>query len=270
MHNKRIISAIIGLALLIGMFLAGEIYVSITITIVSMTALYEFFKATEYINKNIYLIIASNIITLIIGLSITYIEKQYFMPLIILYIIVLFIINLIYNKNIKITDIALVFFITIYISYFLSHITLTRALEKGEFLVWFIFLGAWLTDTFAYFVGIGIGKRKLCPNISPKKTIEGSIGGIVGCSLGFFLYAYLIEKICNYNINYINLFLLALLASIISQIGDLLASLIKRQYKIKDFGYIMPGHGGLLDRFDSIILLAPIVYYFFLYFNIIG
>ncbi len=123
----------------------------------------------------------------------------------------------------------------------------------------FPFLIAWITDGFAYFTGVFFGKHKLCLNISPKKTIEGAVGGVVLGS-GFCLgLAFVMANVTSLVPNYGYLAVCCLLASVLSQIGDLLASVIKREYKIKDFGKVLPGHGGILDRFDSIIFVSPIL-----------
>jgi phosphatidate cytidylyltransferase len=104
-----------------------------------------------------------------------------------------------------------------------------------------------------------LGKRKLCPDVSPKKTVEGSIGGIFGSIIGVLLWSYFISSTAT---AWYQIILLGIVAGVISQIGDLSASLIKRYIGVKDYGKIMPGHGGILDRFDSILFTAPIVYYY--------
>jgi len=105
------------------------------------------------------------------------------------------------------------------------------------------------------------GKHKLIPKVSPKKTVEGAFGGILGCIVGFVLYGLIMQAISEVKVNYIAIILLAIVISIVSQFGDLVASYIKREREIKDFGFIFPGHGGVLDRFDSIIAVAPTIYF---------
>lgn len=131
---------------------------------------------------------------------------------------------------------------------------------NGKYVYLLAFLGAWVCDTFAYFVGRFLGKHKLIPEISPKKTIEGSIGGIVFTIGGFALYGLIVNSAFDQSLSYIKLCALGLVLSVISQIGDLVASSIKRQYDIKDYGKLFPGHGGVLDRFDSVMLTAPALY----------
>ena len=133
----------------------------------------------------------------------------------------------------------------------------------GKYLYLIAFLGAWITDTFAYFCGMLLGrggKHKLIPDVSPKKTVEGSIGGIVFCVLSMILFALIVEKINpNAEANLLVFAIMGLLVSVVSQIGDLAMSLVKRMYGIKDFGKLFPGHGGILDRFDSVIAVSSVL-----------
>ena len=138
----------------------------------------------------------------------------------------------------------------------------------GAYLLPLVFIGAWVTDTFAYFCGLLFGrggKHKLIPDVSPKKTVEGSIGGIVFCAIAVILYGFLIAKFVPGVVSSAKLWialLLGLLLSVVSQIGDLSMSLLKRHYGIKDFGKIFPGHGGMLDRFDSVLAVSAVLFVF--------
>ena len=162
-------------------------------------------------------------------------------------------------KN-NIQDIAITIFGIIYIPFFLMFLTLTRQMEMGEYLVWYILAGAWVTDSFAYLIGSQIGKHKFS-KISPNKSIEGAIAGIMFTATFYGVYTYfLMSKGLEFNV--VEMVVVGIIISIISQIGDLAASAIKRYCGIKDFGAIMPGHGGVLDRFDSIIMISPFVYIF--------
>ena len=152
---------------------------------------------------------------------------------------------------------------TIYIMIGIMSIALLRRQgDSGVYLYGLIFLGAWMTDTGAYFVGVLFGKHKLIPEVSPKKTIEGAFGGVLGCIGGFALYGFIIQSVCpDVKVNYVAIIILASVISVVSQFGYLVASYIKRERGIKDFGFIFPGHGGVLDRFDSIIAVAPTIYF---------
>ena len=150
----------------------------------------------------------------------------------------------------------------IYVAVMLSYMYQVRMLEDGFWLVWLIFIGSWISDTAAYCVGMLIGKHKLSPVVSPKKSIEGSVGGIVGSALVGAIYAFAIQDKLHMGINPVLAFtVIGAASSVISQVGDLAASAIKRKHDIKDYGTLIPGHGGILDRFDSVIFTAPIVYY---------
>ena len=131
-----------------------------------------------------------------------------------------------------------------------------HAAENGTLWILFPFIAAWMTDTGAYFTGVFLGKHKLCEKISPKKTVEGAIGGIVFCVISLIVYAYAMKL----EVNYIAVFVGAAVLSVIAQIGDLSFSVIKREYNIKDYGNLMPGHGGVLDRFDSTMFTIPASY----------
>ena len=157
--------------------------------------------------------------------------------------------------------ILLIFVMAVYVFAFpkyaimLSYIYQTRLLKDGLFLVGLVFLCSWGCDTCAYCVGVLIGKHKMAPKLSPKKSIEGGIGGLAGAALLGALYALAINKWGGASAG------VGEYGGIISMIGDLAASAIKRNHEIKDYGKLIPGHGGILDRFDSVIFTAPVIYY---------
>ncbi len=144
----------------------------------------------------------------------------------------------------------------------LSFIYLTReGFAHGKYLVWFVFLCSWGSDTCAYAVGVLFGKHKMTPKLSPKKSVEGAVGGIVGAALLFVLYTHF--AVNRYSQASLSLLLVAALGAagaVVSMIGDLAASAIKRDHDIKDYGKLIPGHGGIMDRFDSVIIAAPLVF----------
>ncbi|MBE6688428.1 MAG: hypothetical protein E7588_04005 [Ruminococcaceae bacterium] len=153
-----------------------------------------------------------------------------------------------------------------------TSLLLIRRMEQGAFVIWLVFIGAWVTDTAAYFCGRFLGKHKLIPDVSPKKTVEGAVGGVVFCTLSFLLYGFLIKSFSDTEVNFVFLAVSGVVLSIVSQAGDLVMSKLKRAYGVKDFGNLLPGHGGILDRFDSILAVAlllmiissrPDMFYFF-------
>ncbi len=146
------------------------------------------------------------------------------------------------------------------------------AINLGKYFYLLIFLGAWITDTFAYFAGRLFGKHKLIPEISPKKTVEGSIGGILFCVISYIVFGLIVSNIVELPPARLMILLAVtgIVVSVISQIGDLIASLIKREHEIKDYGKIFPGHGGVMDRFDSVLMIAPLLYAVFAFVKIFG
>ena len=156
------------------------------------------------------------------------------------------------------------FFSFLYGPVMLSFLYLIReAFVEGKYLVWLVFLCSWGSDTCAYAVGVLIGKHKMTPKLSPKKSVEGAIGGIVGAALLFTLYVYLVEQhfgAAHFGISTVEAAVLGAVGALVSMVGDLAASAIKRDYGIKDYGKLIPGHGGIMDRFDSVIIAAPLVF----------
>ncbi len=188
--------------------------------------------------------------------------KEHMMLLFVAFIMVLMVAYVFTFPKYRSEQVFLTFFGLFYVAIMLSHIYQVRMLDDGLWLVWLLFIGAWGSDTCAYLVGISIGKHKMTPKLSPKKSIEGGIGGILGAALIGFIYGLVIQhKIGTFNNPQVAFAIICGVSSIVSQIGDLAASAIKRNYEIKDYGKLIPGHGGILDRFDSIIFTAPIVYY---------
>ncbi|NLL80266.1 MAG: phosphatidate cytidylyltransferase [Clostridiales bacterium] len=161
----------------------------------------------------------------------------------------------------KATQVISGIFSLIYTSVMLSFIYLVRSLPHGIYFVWMIFISSWICDTCAYFVGVTMGKHKLAPVLSPKKSIEGAIGGIAGSAAVGALFAYFVAEKQITDVSVTGIFaLVSAVGAIISQIGDLAASGIKRDHGIKDYGKLIPGHGGIMDRFDSVIFTAPLTY----------
>ena len=174
-------------------------------------------------------------------------------------------------------DVCFTFFNVLYIVVLLIFLLLTYYVpngtyssnlnvDEGRFLVWYIIFGACFTDIFAYFIGSKFGKHKLCPDISPKKSVEGAVAGVIGCIIVLIIYTLVLNNYFGFDINYISIVILSVIVSVFGQLGDLVASSIKRSTGIKDFGSFLPGHGGVLDRIDSLLFVAPVIYYYLVYF----
>ena len=163
------------------------------------------------------------------------------------------------QKILEFGDIAEVFLAITYVTVSFTSMSLTRYMPNGKYIFGLVFIAAWMCDVFAYFTGRMFGKHKLAPHLSPKKTVEGSVGGILFAVIGCVLYGLIIEKVTGLNARYVVLALLGLVLSIISQVGDLFASLIKREHGVKDYSQMLPGHGGVMDRFDSILAISTVL-----------
>jgi phosphatidate cytidylyltransferase len=161
---------------------------------------------------------------------------------------------------IKYSDIAACYMGITYVVASFTALCLIRYRENGALLFGMAFIGSWISDIMAYFTGRFFGKHKLCPELSPKKTIEGAIGGIVFGVIAMILYGFIIDTLVpDVQASYLVLAVLGLLLSVVSQIGDLFASLIKRERGIKDYGTLLPGHGGIMDRFDSCLAVSTVL-----------
>ena len=168
---------------------------------------------------------------------------------------------------IRFADLSAHLVTTAYIVISFTSLSMLRYIPRGVYLFSLVFVASWVCDVFAYFVGRAIGRHKLIPEVSPKKTVEGAIGGVVFTTGAFALYGYIVTLLDGPSPNYIALLIFGLVLSVVAQFGDLIASLIKREHGIKDYGFIFPGHGGVLDRFDSIIAVAPVLLMLCLFFS---
>jgi len=176
----------------------------------------------------------------------------------------------VFHKRVTVMDCAVTMFGFFYVAVLMSLIYLVRMAngDAGKFNVWIIFIAAWGCDTGAYFTGITLGRHKLIPALSPKKTVEGTIGGVLFAMVLAVSYGAVMTRISNIRVaNDFETFQLLMRYAVIgaggavfAQFGDLAASAIKRYTKIKDFGHVIPGHGGVMDRFDSVLFTAPAVY----------
>lgn len=188
--------------------------------------------------------------------------EEYYPLMIVLSLMALMAFYVITYPAYKISQVAKAFMGFCYAGIMMSYIYQTRELPDGKYLVWLIFLASWGSDTCAYCAGMLFGRHKMTPILSPKKTVEGAIGGVVGAAVLGFLYGTFFK---NNMIQVINPGVISgaacAIAAVISMVGDLAASAIKRNHDIKDYGNLIPGHGGILDRFDSMIFTAPAIYF---------
>ena len=262
MNMKRIITALIGFPVVASILIFGNKYViDALFAVVAMLALYEYNHALKLKARPIVWIgyLACALIGFIHILPIKYLVNIIGI-LIPTTIVILFMHVIFSNMKININDIAVTLFGICYIVIFLLFIPTIMGRENGKLLVWYIIFASWGTDAFAYFVGCKFGKHKISP-VSPKKSIEGCIGGTLGCLLLIIPYTIFLNNVYNMDINYFVISIIGIVLSLIGQIGDFSASTIKRYVGIKDFSNLFPGHGGMLDRMDSVIFIAPFAYF---------
>ena len=263
MTMKRILSGAILFPIFALIMIFGNKYIiDIGISIIAIMSLHEFYKAFRQKAKPIEWVgyIAAAAIAII-----HIIPSDFILPIVAaivpISILILFVNIILSNMKFNIVDIAITFFGICYIVLFLMFASIIRKnIPNGKILIWFVFLSSWGTDTFAWLIGRKFGKHKFT-DVSPKKSIEGCIGGVIGAVVLMLAYT----AICNYSfsmdISYAYVTFIAILLSVVSQIGDLAASSIKRYCEIKDYSNLIPGHGGMLDRIDSVIFTLPFAYF---------
>lgn len=260
MLKTRIMSVAISLPFMIISLYLGGIPLTVLIFLLTIVGLYEYYNAFKNIGYK------PNIMIGYLGTISYYIAILFNRSYILMFPILLFVVMLllfldVLKRDKSILDLSITILGLVYITYMFSIVLFLHKGIYGRALVWLPFLTAWLSDTFAYFAGVYLGKNKLCPKISPKKTVEGSLGGILG-SITFSVIAGIFFSKLGVEIPLYHYGIIGILSGITGQIGDLFASSIKRFCKVKDFGGILPGHGGILDRFDSILFTAPTVYFY--------
>jgi phosphatidate cytidylyltransferase len=247
-------TALVGLPILLLFIYLGGAAFAFMVTVLATIGLYEFARMTEGKQQFLFIPVLLGIWIMLLG---SYRQWPHWTALgILITFCIVFMVAVFRFPAFDVDDIAINFLGLIYIGWTMAHLIAFDSLGNGRLLVLYLFVAIWSSDSGAYFVGRLLGKHKLCPRVSPKKTIEGSIGGIVTtCVLLSLLNLYVAM------LPSVVVVIIAVVISIIGQVGDLIESLIKRYYGVKDSGKLLPGHGGVLDRFDSIMLAAPVMYY---------
>lgn len=254
--NSRYLGALILAPLLIFVFLGGMPLKLFTI-VISAIGLYEFYNALKSKEINSLPILGY------ILLAIYYLINNNFenMLYILIFITVIALIIPVIELKYSFMDVAVTILGFIYVGILFSFLPIINNKVGGQYLIWLVFIGSWLCDTLAYYSGKYLGKKKLCPKVSPKKTIAGALGGFLGSVIGCGVFGIIIGKYVP-GVDLIHYFLIGALCGIMGQFGDLVASSVKRTVGIKDYGNIIPGHGGILDRFDSILFNGMVVFYY--------
>lgn len=265
MFKTRLLSGILLVIIALVTVITGGkclFLVLLAISLIGMTELYKVFGIEKKIPGIIgYLAAAGYYGLLYFRKSLPGEELNYFMMLFMAFLICQMAVLVFAYPRYNTQQIFAAFFGMFYVAVMLSYIYQTRILAGGVYTVWLVFVCSWGCDTCAYCVGMLIGKHKMAPILSPKKSVEGGIGGILGAALIGILYGLAINHWGGADADILVYAVIGAAGGAISQIGDLAASAIKRYHNIKDYGKLIPGHGGILDRFDSVIFTAPIIYY---------
>lgn len=261
--KERIIGAAFVVAITLIMLLPGGIVSACVLGTISIMGVFEYFRVYN-MQKSIFAYISY--IATAIYYGIIYFNKTEFIFPMVIGLLMLFLAVYVFGfTKYKDADVTRALFGFVYVTVLLSYVYRVRMLESGMLLSFFILIASWGNDVFAYLVGSSIGKHKLAPKVSPKKSVEGFFGGIIGAALVGSLYAYIFRD--TIQIPFLYCGIIAALGAIPSVIGDLAASAIKRNNDVKDYSKLIPGHGGILDRFDSVIFTAPIIYYLVVIFS---
>lgn len=237
--------------------LSGTVVYPIIMTLFCVMGTWEMLSCTGHI-KNRYISSVALLASVVAPVLAYFFGYGAMIALVMFYISVLLAMCVFFDETVKITDVSVVFLTTLYVILCFTALLRLRYIDEGaQYIYILVFVAAWITDTFAYFTGFFFGKHKLIPKISPKKTVEGAIGGVIFCVIAFIVYGLIVQSVFDVELNLLLLAPIGLIMSVVSMIGDLIASAIKRAYGIKDYSNLFPGHGGILDRFDSIMILAP-------------
>mgnify|MGYP004505982207 CR=1 FL=1 len=261
MDLKRVLTTVLGLPIVALLFVLGNQYViGVAVLVASIICMHEYFGAVTKVAKPIKWIgYMSNLY--IVGAM--FLEEQKLLNLVTLsipfIILALFLKVIFTDMKITFKDVAYTLVGIMYVPLFFMFLELIRRLEYGKVLFAYAFVVSWATDIFAYLIGKHFGKHKFS-KISPKKSIEGCVAGAIGSAVVSFIYFIIVNNFWGGNFNYSFIVPISLLLSIISQIGDFVASSVKRFVDVKDYGNLLPGHGGMLDRLDSLVFIAPFMY----------
>ena len=257
--KTRIIAAVVLLPLLLLVVLAApKIFTAILFGLMAAIAAYELLQSTRLVTHprlSIYSMVSALWCALWSGLNIGY---AWLLLGILIFWVVLFVEMMRDQENVTFASVGLCMVAGTVIPLLLSSLVRLHAMEKGRFYILLPFVMAFMSDTGAYFAGLNFGKHKLAPAISPKKTVEGVIGGVIAAVFGVVVYGLILNVFFDMTVNFLYAFAYGALGAVAGVFGDLCFSVIKRQTGIKDYGNLIPGHGGILDRCDSMIVVGPL------------
>lgn len=260
MFTKRLLSGIILVILAIIIVGSGGTLLYVTTALISLIGLFELYRVMK-IEKNMLGMVGY--LTAVSYYGLVWFDGQKYVTLMAIAALMMLMSLYVFTfPKYRTEEVAVAFFGVFYVAVMLSYLYQVRAMTDGIYMVWLIVISSWGCDTSAYCVGMLLGKHKLAPVLSPKKSIEGAVGGVAGAALLGFLFATLYgNRMTEITNPQVACAIACAIAAVISQIGDLAASAIKRNHDIKDYGHLIPGHGGILDRFDSMLFTAPAIFF---------
>lgn len=264
--KARVLFGVIGfIFVLLALYVLPPIVLGLAITALCVLAAYEVMHPTGLV-KDRWMLRAGMLAAAVYALGTCMQTAQFAVPGgLLVHIVALFLLVALFacllrrHDSVHTSEVMAGFFGGLILPYLLLSLWRIFSMEGGQFLVLLPLIAAWGSDTCALFAGMAFGKHKLAPVVSPKKTVEGAIGGVVGATALMMLVVFLMNRYAGLDIHYAGAAVMGAAGAVIGQIGDLSFSIIKRQTGIKDYGHIFPGHGGVLDRFDSVIFVAPVI-----------
>ena len=259
MFKVRLLSSIVLMILMLIFVITGGTVLLAATAFLSLVAMMEFMRMAKIHKSPLAVPGYASVVLLYVLLLTDNMDKL--VPLCVFFLLAIMAVYVVAFPKYRVEQMLYLFFGFFYTGLMISYVYQVRELPGGAFSVWLIFIAAWGSDVFAYCAGMLLGKHKAFPVLSPKKTWEGCIGGVLGAALVAVLYCLAMTYWFDQSFSAVQYAIVCGCGAVISQIGDLAASAMKRNNEIKDYGKLIPGHGGVLDRYDSVIFVAPIVFY---------
>lgn len=259
MFKIRLLSSIVLMILMLFFVVSGGNLLLAATAFLSLVAVMEYMRMVKIHKTSLAAPVYISVIVLYVLLFLGKFENL--VPLFVFLLLAIMALYVFSFPKYRVEQIVAAYFGFVYAGLLISYVYQVRMLPGGAFSVWLIFIAAWGSDVFAYCAGMLFGKHKAFPVLSPKKTWEGCIGGVIGAAVVAVVYCLAMNYFFRQSFSLVQYAVVCACGAVISQIGDLAASAMKRNNEIKDYGKLIPGHGGVLDRYDSVIFVAPIVYY---------